>query len=398
MTVLPASAQPIIVYFNGTFVHRLNGAHARVKALIDFLLARGSRVILYSFSDHSDCPWGAAEIALFAARFPDVELILDRRPGWFRLATRFKKLLSGAWPAFATPLVRSRLPLATPRYRALCRAWPQAPMIVNYANGLVELNGACPKRTIVETHDLDFVQFAKRFGHAITSRRIGSKFRSELGLLGATTGLIAIAPIEAGMFRMLLPNIPVFFVPDYGSAAPAVASGTAPRRFDLLFVGSENIFNVDGICAFLADASGFLAGRTLAIAGRVSLDPRVIAAARGSDNVALLGFVEDLGPVYAAARIVISPVDGTGLKIKVVEALAAGKPVFGSRHTIDGLPPGAQACVFPMEAGRMAEMLADPILLDKAATAARCYAGGLASAGDLAKLDRALAEAQHRPS
>lgn len=382
---------PIILYFNGTFVNRTNGAHVRMSALLRFLLAGPDPVIVYSYADHPDCPWGAAEIARFAHDFPKARLVLDRRPAWLVLATKAKKWLSGAVPGWAPWLLALRLPGATPGYERLCHGFPDARLIVNYANGLVELNGVVPGRAVIETHDLDFLQFSKRFGHALSSRRIAAKFRSEFALLDHAAALISIAPIEAGLFRLCFAEKAVFFIPDYGvSGAPRPVPQARPAEYDLLFVGSENPFNVAGIVGFMAAHRAFLRHHDLVIAGRASLDPEVVAAAAGCARVRLLGFVDDIDALYRRARLVISPVDGTGLKIKVVEALAAGKPVFGSRHTIDGLPPGSGGCVFPIDPAAMTAMLDDPDALARAGLAARAYARNLASTADLAAFEAFL--------
>src|SRR5258707_14492744 len=141
--------KPIILYFNGTFVHRLNGAHVRVSNLLEFLLTCGYRVILYSYADHSDCPWGLNEIALFHEMFPNVELILDRRPSHFNLWKRAKKMLSGLFPSLSNALIRTRLPGATPNYARLTANEPNAVLIVNYANGFIELNAVTSHITII---------------------------------------------------------------------------------------------------------------------------------------------------------------------------------------------------------------------------------------------------------
>jgi glycosyltransferase involved in cell wall biosynthesis len=388
---------PLIVYFNGTFMNRHNGAHARVMGLLSYLVDGGHDVILYSFADHADCPWGDAEIDAFARRYPTITLILDWRPPWLTRLTKVRKLISGMFPSLAREIASLSIPFATPNFRRLRRALPGAIFIVNYANGLLELNGADPDRTIIETHDLDFVQFATRFGHAITSRRIGAKFRSEFGLLGSAAALIAIAPVETGLFRLGLPGKRVFYVPRYGGeASERMAQPSSPHRYDILFVGSENPFNVQGILDFVSRHGGFLSTRTLAVAGRVSLDAKVAAALACTNGISLLGFVDDLAALYAQARIVVSPVGGTGLKIKVIEALAAGKPVFGSQHTLDGLPPGADGCAFAICEDAMAALLGDPAALVAAEEAARRYARGLSNAGDLGAFSSFLNEVTGR--
>ena len=378
--------RPIILYFNGTFVHHQNGAHYRVAELLGFLINCGCQVIVYSFLNHVDCPWGDSEIAEFVAKYPTASLVLDRRSPRLHYWTRAKKLISSLLPSLTPALLAARLPGASPRYDHLKVEFPNALYVVNYANGLLELNGIDPRNAVVETHDLDFLQFTKRYGFALTSRKITGKFRSEFSLLGSAAALIAIARTEAGIFRLFFPDKPVFFIPNYGS--PKCKPHTADARsfdYDLLFVGSDNPFNARGIVGFMQNNRSLLANYRMAIAGNVSLLPEVVTAASISPNVSLLGFVHDIDDLYSRTKIVVSPVDGTGLKIKVIEALAAGKPVFGSHHSIEGLPPGADECVFIIDAAHMATMLSDPALLASAGKAAQAFAQDLSTKGDVAE-------------
>jgi glycosyltransferase involved in cell wall biosynthesis len=382
--------RPIVLYFSCTFVWHQNGAHARVAALLRFLVDCGCSVVLYSFSNHPECPWGDAEIA--------VPLILDRRSERLRYWTKAKKLLSSIIPSLTPKLLSSSLPGATPNFDQLKLDFPGALYFVNYANGLLELNGIDPAETIIETHDLDFIQFSKRYGHSLSSRKIARKYRSEVKLLESAGALIGIAPTETGLFRMWFPSKTVFFVPDYGVAeAPAGNDDPALPVYDVLFVGSENVFNIDGIVEFMHTHRAFIENHRLAIVGRVSHVAQVITEASALTNVELLGFVDDIDDLYRQSKIVISPVEGTGLKIKVVEALAAGKPVFGSQHTIDGLPPGSEGCVFALDAKHMSAMLATPKLLASTGAAARQYAQDLSKKGDADRLRSFLFEAGCSP-
>ena len=242
----------MVLYFNYAFVHRLNGADARVISLIEFLLECGCNLIVYSYSNHVDCPWGPEEVELFRARYPDVELVLDRRPSFFDVWKRAKKLLSMLFPAATKLLVRARLPGVMPNYTRLNAQVPNAVWVVSYANGLVELNGVTSWTTIIETHDMDFIIFHKIFGYSLTSFRIIGRWRSEFALLGLASALIAIAAPEAGLFRLCFPEKPVLFIPDYSSAL-FLETPIEPGLMDcdVVFVGSDNAFNVDGLCAFI---------------------------------------------------------------------------------------------------------------------------------------------------
>jgi succinoglycan biosynthesis protein ExoO len=69
------------------------------------------------------------------------------------------------------------------------------------------------------------------------------------------------------------------------------------------------------------------------------------------EGASFLGVVDDLAPLYREAGVVISPLyTGSGLKIKLIEALAAGKAVVGTPVTAQGVE----------------ELVADAIMVERA--------------------------------
>jgi succinoglycan biosynthesis protein ExoO len=57
-------------------------------------------------------------------------------------------------------------------------------------------------------------------------------------------------------------------------------------------------------------------------------------------NARTLGVVDALAPLYREAGVVIAPLkSGSGLKIKLIEALAAGKAVVGTAVSAQGVEP-----------------------------------------------------------
>ncbi len=104
----------------------------------------------------------------------------------------------------------------------------------------------------------------------------------------------------------------------------------------LLFVGSENPINHDGLAHFLERIWPQLYAAhpqlRLQVAGTVSQH------VSDRPGVERLGVVDDLEQVYRQADIVINPVlQGTGLNIKSIEALAAGRPLVSTASGARGL-------------------------------------------------------------
>jgi glycosyltransferase involved in cell wall biosynthesis len=289
-------------------------------------------------------------------------------------------------PAATQKLVRARLPGIMPDYARLNERVPNAVWVINFVDGLLELNGISASTIILETHDISFLKFSKRYGYSMNSLKIKGKWRSEFALLEFASAIIAISAPEAALFRMFLPEKPIFFVPEYNAARFPNNIRLGQINYDLIFVGSDNMFNIDGLCAFITEYRDVLSKHKLAVAGNVCRSERLITISQNLPNVRLLGYIDDLAQLYTTCKVAISPVDGAGLKIKAVEALAAGKPVFGSRHTMEGLPLGYQRCVFPLDAIRNSDLLTDKTALAVAGEAARSYAKDLAKAFDVDRL------------
>jgi glycosyltransferase involved in cell wall biosynthesis len=113
-----------------------------------------------------------------------------------------------------------------------------------------------------------------------------------------------------------------------------------PRR-NILFVGSNNPSNLYGINDFLnvefPRIRETFPDLELLIAGNICGELKQLP-----DGVTLLGEVDDLSEAYNRADIVINPLTiGTGLKIKMIEALGHSKVVLSTPVGADGLEEGA---------------------------------------------------------
>ena len=228
---------------------------------------------------------------------------------------------------------------------------------------------------------------AKITGTPLFSLKSLFRMRSELGLLAKVQGLVAISAVEAGAYRVMLVDVPSFFVPSFWLSRHA-AVRREKSSIDILFVGSDMSFNVDGLTAFLTANRAALEGLKIVVCGSVCATEPVRQAVKDWPSLELRGFVDDLDPVYAAAKSVISPVDGTGLKIKMLEALAHGVPVFASSHSRNSLPGGFRDCVFDLDLQAIRRFCEDDDAQRRASAAALVYSENLTKAGDLDALTK----------
>jgi succinoglycan biosynthesis protein ExoO len=156
----------------------------------------------------------------------------------------------------------------------------------------------------------------------------------EFRLLGQADVVVAIQEEEAQAVRAALPGVDVVIAPHAADIAVAAQPGDDDT---LLFVGSNTPPNVTALEHFFARAWPLIRARQaeakLIVAGSVN---RALGSA--PEGVTFAGVVPDLGPLYRDAGVVISPlVTGSGLKIKLIEAMAAGKAVVGTNITAQGV-------------------------------------------------------------
>jgi glycosyltransferase involved in cell wall biosynthesis len=115
---------------------------------------------------------------------------------------------------------------------------------------------------------------------------------------------------------------------------------------EFVFLGMlTQAHNEDGIRSFLVHTwPEMLHRRPDAVLRLIGRPPRAAVreiAARHGDSVVLEGFVPDLDGLLARAAALVNPLRfGSGVKIKVIEALGRGLPVVSSRVGADGIESG----------------------------------------------------------
>lgn len=181
-------------------------------------------------------------------------------------------------------------------------------------------------------HDL-FSARADQFAGEARDSVAALTAEAEVALLGRSDAVVAIQAAEAAFVAQHLPGSRVVLAP---MALAAVDAPQPGDRTQLLFVGSNTAPNVYALQWFFAEIWPRLSDAApqtrLKVAGTVAA-----AFDDAPPGVEMLGLVPDLVPLYRDAGVVISPlVQGTGLKIKLVEAMARGKAIVATTTTLQG--------------------------------------------------------------
>lgn len=187
---------------------------------------------------------------------------------------------------------------------------------------------------VLDTHDLFGDRHLAAHAEGLDPSWFFTTREEEARGLARADLVLAIQEAEAAVLRerSAAPVLTLGHMPPLRFLAGGAAARTPPRAA-FGYLGSANPWNVASVRALdaaLADApdlpwllAGQIARRDLRLRSRP----------------VLLGPVPEPGDFYRAVECVLNPMaGGTGLKVKTVEALAAGLPVLGTRDAFAGLP------------------------------------------------------------
>lgn len=199
-------------------------------------------------------------------------------------------------------------------------------------------------RTGIVCHDL------------LQSRGDGGDARSEAGEYAKADFVIAIQPNEARLIAQQAPSR-VFCVP-YAPAEEASVESVAEDG--VLFVGAGGAPNIGGLTWFIAEIWPLIRAErpdaALHVVGAVGT-----FVPHDAPGVYFHGAVPEVAPFYARARVVVVPLRmGSGLKIKLVEALGAGAACVTTGIGAQGMESGAgSAFLVEDDAPRFARAVID---------------------------------------
>ena len=243
-----------------------------------------------------------------------------------------------------------------------------------------------PGKLIYFTHDLHFLREQRRFElegdnwHRDEARRLR---RIERDIFRAARRVLTPSADELPVIRELAPGadaraIPLYTVPP-APPADLDAAQFEPRRAVLFVGGYDHPPNVD--------AARWLAEDIMPLVWQAAPDAVLLLAgskpppallALANERVEVPGWVPDLAPFYARARLSLNALRyGAGVKGKIIASLQAGVPVVTTPVGNEGLGlPHNEAALVGGAAVELAAHAA--ALLNDAALCARLSAAGAA--------------------
>lgn len=166
--------------------------------------------------------------------------------------------------------------------------------------------------------------------------KFGEAVDEEIEAINKFDKVFFISSDEMFFFSNFLENIETYYLPHYlDDKINDKKAEPQKRSIDILFLGSDNIHNIKGIDWFLKDVYPKIKKRNykITIAGKITkkIDKE------SYPNIEFINYIENLSDVYNKTKLIISPLkSGTGIKIKIVEAMAYGLPIVCTSRSLMG--------------------------------------------------------------
>ena len=370
------------------------GDRIRTYHLLRFL-ARRAEIHLACLADEPPPPGAAARLNELCAR---VTVAPVGRSRWARAAASLARGRSATEGAFRSPELAEVL-AGWGRTTAYDAAFASGSGVAPYLRPGA-LRGVPAVVDLVDVDSQKWLDYAaaSAFPKSRLYRLEGRRLRTlEAEVCGWAKAVTLVSEAEAELFRTFAPggNVRVvtngvdldYFRPAAGTTpgGRSVPNGTVAygEGEGCVFVGAMDYRpNVDAACWFCCEVWPAVRrrrpGATFRVVGR-----RPAAAVRrlaSLPGVEVVGPVPDVRPYLHGAAVAVAPLRlGRGLQNKVLEAMAAGRPVVASPQAVAGLGRGsglpAVIAASPEEwAGEVIRLLGDPAARAALGEAGRRYA------------------------
>lgn len=164
--------------------------------------------------------------------------------------------------------------------------------------------------------------------------------RLEQHLIRKVDFVMVTSPREKELLLEKNSNLQVEVLPN-GVDCDAISPLPVPANENVLFVGAMDYLpNIDGVVFFVSEVLPYLRRRcpdiNLWIVGKNPV-PEIVSL-KNVDGVRVIGEVDELEPYYRQCRLCVVPLRaGGGTRLKILEAMAYGRPVVSTSKGCEGL-------------------------------------------------------------
>ncbi len=200
----------------------------------------------------------------------------------------------------------------------------------------------CPNAKVVfDTVDVQYIRVERQAeieGSSILRRQAAQARETELQLMADADATVVLSSAEYEALVNEVPRHKLFLIP-FVREAVGRSLGFSERR-DLMFVGGfKHQPNVDAVQYFVRDIFPLIKEKLPDVKLHIiGSNPTGDIYRLESEDVIVVGYVEDLGERMERHRISVAPLRyGAGIKGKVVSSLAHGLPCVASPIAVEGM-------------------------------------------------------------
>ncbi len=332
----------------------LSGSRTRLAAIAEYFRERGYEIHLVVVQTNATELSPPAEVGNLVERVSRLSLS-DFPEFQVRFATKYLLgknsrapaggFVAGAWSKlkrlWKAPALGSTQRLSDGIQRLVMQERPDVVFIDHTWLGslFVDLIPQHDCLWVIDTHDCLHLRDRSLLAAGMPAES-GLSRTDEAALLASFDVILAIQEQERLEFQAMLPGKQVIMLSHCQTLAPQPCVRPA-----IGFVGSCCEQNVRGLEDFLFLAWPEIRERcrtaTVEIAGNVGAAEGIRNLAKADKRIRLLGVVDELASIYRGPAAMICPLwIGSGLKIKLVEALAFGKATVATPVAVQGCEAG----------------------------------------------------------
>ncbi len=210
------------------------------------------------------------------------------------------------------------------------------------------IRAGCKAKVSLRAHNVEHIIWKRKAAHEkyrlkrwYLANMASRVERFEMKVVGHCDCLVTISPLDLAYFVGQGSTLPAITIPT-GLSMEAYPLTSIPAETSLFFIGALDwLPNQEGLKWFLENVFSSLCeaipGIRFHVAGRNA--PKSVLHLLQDKNIIYHGEVEDAREFMKAYRVMIAPLlTGSGIRIKIIEAMALGRPVVTTPVGIEGIP------------------------------------------------------------
>ncbi|RAP35398.1 hypothetical protein DID80_06415 [Candidatus Marinamargulisbacteria bacterium SCGC AAA071-K20] len=209
-------------------------------------------------------------------------------------------------------------------------------VLLHYVKNINVLPKSVLKKSIVFTHDLYFNRYRSLNNKGLISETLAKLYENvEVSIIRKFAISLVVTDQEQ---KLLTPYLDPKKILNVGAPFSVEKCNYKDWDYTFLFVGSNFDQNIEALRNFIDNYFKHLSSVKLLVVGNICNSIYVRSLSSKFSNVDTLGYVKDLKPLYESSQFVLATlVYGSGIKLKVLEAMAHGACVIASNVALEGI-------------------------------------------------------------